>query len=128
MDMKQIARLFECLESARTRPAMCFGAMDVEAAMHFLNGVGLAVSAFVGDHPGTKLRVIADRGWRVSGTHPSREMIERGWTPAEVIDEMFVIEIETIRRLVGPDFENFPKEIPANVPPQPPQCPPSPGE
>jgi hypothetical protein len=94
-------RLIACLESARTRPTMYFGSLDVDAAKHYLNGVELALLAFVQNPIETRLQVLADRGWRVNALGPSVEMIERGMSPAEMIDELLVIEIETIRRLAG---------------------------
>ncbi len=78
---------------------MYFGAVDVEAAIHFLNGVRLAVAAFAGDNLTIWRQVIAERGWGAGAMHPSRPMLDRGFSPARVIDEMLVIEIETVRRL-----------------------------
>jgi len=101
MITRQIGRLIECLESARSRPAMYFGAVDVEAAMHFLNGVGLAVKALLGDNIEIRRQVLITRGWDANAMHPSQQMIDRGLTPADAVDEMLVIEIETIRWLVG---------------------------
>jgi hypothetical protein len=101
MYSKQVDRLIECLENARTRPAMYFGEVDVGAAMHFLNGVGLAIFVWLGEDHEIRNQVIAARGWHRNAMHPSGEMIERGLTPAQVIDEMLVIEIETIRRLAA---------------------------
>jgi len=98
MDTKQIDRLIECLESARSRPAMYFGGIDVEAAMHFLNGAGLAVMCLIGEYRESRDQVITARGWQLSAMHPSREMTERGMTPDLVIVEMLAIEIETLRR------------------------------
>ncbi len=101
MYTKQVDRLIECLENARTRPAMYFGEVDVDAAMHYLNGLGLAIMVWLEEDRQIRNQVTAARGWHPTAMHPSREMIECGLTPAQVIDEMLVIEIETIRRLAA---------------------------
>jgi hypothetical protein len=101
MHVKETTRLIEWLESARIRPAMYFGSVDIDAATHFLHGVELAVTAFLGIPIETQLQVIADRGWRPNSIHLSPQMTERGLTTAEVVDELIVIEIETLKRLAA---------------------------
>ena len=43
MNAPQVGRLIECLKSARKRSAMYLGAVEVDAAIHFLNGLNRAV-------------------------------------------------------------------------------------
>jgi hypothetical protein len=81
---------------------MYFGDVAVEPAMHFLNGLDFAISVWLGDTHEARFAVWAERGWpRTPAMHPSRHMVERGLTPPEVIEELLVIEIETLRRVAG---------------------------
>ena len=97
----EVSRLIECLEHARTRPAMYFGEVAVEPAVHFLNGLQFAETFWLGNLLETRLAVASERGWPRTAMHPSQHMVERGFTPAEVIDELLIIEIETLR-MVAP--------------------------
>jgi hypothetical protein len=101
MQSEQIDALIERLENARLRPEMYFGDVDVDAVIHFLNGVRVTTGALIGEDIQIRQSVLADRGWQLSGLHPSREMLERGLSPAKTIDELLVIEIEIIQRLAA---------------------------
>src|SRR5262245_521110 len=98
---EQVSDLITLLEHMRLRPGMYFGEVAVEPATHFLNGWHLALSAWLGEGIAGRRAVEAERGWPVTAHHPSHHMVERGLTPAEVIDELLVIEIETLRKIVG---------------------------
>lgn len=96
------AQLITCLEAARKRPAMYFGAVAVEPAVHWLNGFQAAVYSLLGvrdPHLDVRQAVVESRGWEFLARHPSSEMSERGLTPGEVIDELLSIEVEILRRL-----------------------------
>jgi hypothetical protein len=104
MDQEAIDRLSACLESARRRPAMYFGRVEIGPAVHWLNGFSTAVSMTVGGPEPSKAReeVTRARGWEWTARHPSAEMIDRGMAAAAVIDELLAIECEVLRRLFGP--------------------------
>lgn len=99
---EQVSHLITLLDSMRKRPGMYFGEVAIEPAIHFLNGWHLALSVWLGEGIAGRRAVEVERGWPVSGHHPSHHMLERGLTPAEVIDELLDIEIETLRRIAGP--------------------------
>jgi len=80
---------------------MYFGTIDVQAAVEFLSGLGLAVDVLMGGINFVRIDVFAERGWGRNSMHPSVVMAERGMSPAAIIDELLVAEIETIRRLAA---------------------------
>lgn len=96
------SRLIACLESARKRPAMFFGAVAVEPAVHWLHGFETAAMSLLGirdPHLEVRQAVLESRGWEFTARHPSSDMIERGLSPGEIIDELLSIEVEILRRL-----------------------------
>ncbi len=98
---EQVSRLIACLEKARRWPAMLFGSVAVEPAKHFLAGLDFALGEWLGNSFDTRLAVQAERGWPQTDRHPAHHMAERGLTPAEIVDELLVIEIETLRRIAA---------------------------
>jgi hypothetical protein len=97
---EQIAGLIAGLEKARRYPGVLFREATVQTVSDTLSGLITGLSAWLGDSLDTRFNILAERGWPTeSAYHPSHFMIERGLTPAEVIDELIVIEIETLRRI-----------------------------
>jgi hypothetical protein len=112
MNSDRMESLIACLESARKRPGMCFGKVDVEAALHFLTGFEVALGPLYGFDQVRELReqVGRERGWSWTANHPSRAMVRRGMSAESVIDELLVIEIEVVRRLAQALTGHDPKD------------------
>src|SRR5436305_12608024 len=103
MYANELGWIMTCLESARSRPAMYFGEVDPDAAMHFLNGLDLSIAAWCNgdDILKTKRNVVEERGWSMNSMGIDRQAAARGRSAAQIIDELLVIEIELLRRLGG---------------------------
>ncbi|MDB5385810.1 MAG: hypothetical protein JWM11_1456 [Planctomycetaceae bacterium] len=101
MHADSIRQLVACLESFRERPAMYLGKIDVECADQWLSGFELAVNVLLGrDDLNVRQRALTSRGWSWSARRPSAEMVERGLSPAAVIDELLLIECEVLRQRI----------------------------
>jgi hypothetical protein len=94
-----ISELIRLLESIRKRPGMYMGEISVQTAMTYMFGWRMAACVcFSGEFAVHEVQ--AERGWPVTAQHPSHHMLQRGWTPAQIVDELLVIEIESLRRLL----------------------------
>lgn len=96
-----VARLIENLEWVRKRPAMYFGAVEIEPADAWIAGFAHAISMLSEPRDYQEIRgaVVKSRGWDCSARRPSSVMTERGLGPAQVIEELLIIEQEALRCL-----------------------------
>ena len=104
MSRDHAAKLIELLETVQQRPHMFFGKPDIQAAIFFLYGVDAVLQASFGFDSRLKERVIVERGWQLpkaSGPGIESQMIQRGKSPPEVIEELVAIEIDVLQRLTG---------------------------
>ena len=78
---------------------MFFGAVAVEPAEHWLHGFEAAVSALFqyDDFKKHREQVLTAREWTWSADLPSTQMVERGLSPAAVVDELLAIESAVLR-------------------------------
>ena len=100
MNREQVNKIVELLEAARKRPPMYIGGYDVDAAGHFCQGIEAACWAFdEKGHMPLRLQVLQERGWNTNtARHFSHQMKQRGLTQQEMVEELFVIEIEVWKR------------------------------
>lgn len=105
MDTKDLENLITCLENVRKRPAMYLGRTDVEWAFHFLNGFQSAVWVIFGVsrdcYSAEWEQVVEGHGWEWLPVHPYHQMVERGMSPQEVIEELVTMEIELLQRVAS---------------------------
>lgn len=107
MEQEKIERIIEQLENIKTRPAMCIGnTEDVEALIHFFHGYSAAIFIIEGDRMPT-LDVYHEtqrrRGWQISALGIVPEMKEKGFSDAEIVQELITIEIEAWKTLLQTD-------------------------
>jgi hypothetical protein len=97
-----VGRIIEILGSARQRKAMYLGTVDVASAEQFLKGFQVGCFACNLDVPlEIRERVTTARGWRWNAKGPIAEMRERGLNEADIVDELFAIEIAGWEALKG---------------------------
>jgi hypothetical protein len=101
MSQEQLTNLMQCLESVRKRPGMYFGKPDVEAAVHFPDRFQIAVWTAFGLDRDFHLRkeLVESRGWNFGAGHPYHQMVDRGMSAQEVINELVAIEIGVLQRV-----------------------------
>ena len=94
---EMIAKLIEQLKLALTRPALFMGETTVNAAISFLNGMGLACHA-VGIAPtlDTKREAVKSRGWEFGPTGGLAYMREANLTEEQIVQELLRIEIKML--------------------------------
>jgi hypothetical protein len=97
----QVAGLIAGLDKARHYPGILFREPTVQTVADTLTGFHTGISAWLPDAGGIRWAILSERGWPRSGYDPSHHMLERGMTTAEVIDELLVVEIETLRRIAA---------------------------
>jgi len=97
----QLAKLIGCIESIRQRPEMYIGSLDVTAMVHFLSGWQTAIGMFIEADQGLFIReqVVKGHGWEWSARNPSEEMVSRGLSSREVIEELLAIEVEVLQQV-----------------------------
>jgi hypothetical protein len=102
MNQEHLTNLIRDLEHVARRPSMYLGKADIQAAIFFLQGFGCALQSAFGLNFGQIQRqVIVDRGWdlpKATGPGIEHQMIQRGKTPAEVIEELVAIQIDVLRQ------------------------------
>jgi hypothetical protein len=105
MTPKQAANLIECLEKLGERPGLFLGKIDIDAAELFLSGFMGAVRIALLDDEKYLARweqVVQNRGWekpKATGSF-AQQMIQKGMSPSEVIQELVAIEVESLRRAI----------------------------
>ncbi len=88
------------LERFRSRPAMWVGDDDPERAAIFLTGFHSGVGLKPLELSEQK-EVWESRGWKVTATSGIKQMIDRGLSPLEIIDQLVSIELEMLQREVA---------------------------
>ena len=92
----------ELLEHVRLRPTMYFGTPSEKTVQDFMCGFGLACIAFgVPMSLETNREATYKRGWGFPAIGPASEMRERGYTKAQVVDELLMIEITELQLLAA---------------------------
>jgi hypothetical protein len=89
-----VGQIIEALGNVRRRKPMYLGTVDVASAEQFLNGFQAGCFACNLEVPlEIRERVTTARGWGWYAKRPIEEMRERGLNEAEIVDELFAIEI-----------------------------------
>jgi hypothetical protein len=103
MDEGAVTKAIEGLEHVRKRPTMSLGTSSEPAVQLFLMGFRSACQA-IGWPITLELRREATwkRGWGFPAVGPAGEMRERGYTEAQVVEELLMIEITTLQMLLTP--------------------------
>jgi hypothetical protein len=104
------ARLIEYLKNVQMRPAMYFGGLFIEPAVHFLHGFGGAACIALGVEWAERIlshqKVSESRGWPFRAKHPYHQMVEKGMSAPAIIDELINIELEWLRLMAASEFKN----------------------
>ena len=101
MTEEQARQLIHVLQQARRRPGMFFP-YNKSGISGFLAGIYTVKLAFFGPPPPSTVTedILRERGWHVPnsmGCWP--EMEERHYTIEAMIEEVLIVEIETLRRI-----------------------------
>lgn len=100
MTRDDLAKAIDTLEEARQWPGMFMHPTGEASAQNFLSGFGAACYAFgVTLSLEHRRQAAADRGWSFPSTGPAGQMRERGYTEAQVVDELIAIEIQALEVL-----------------------------
>jgi hypothetical protein len=105
MNREQAEKLIARLEVFQRSPNLFLGDTAIKAASIFLEGFAYAIMA-VFEMPrdrATWEEVIRGRGWNLpmaTGPGIEHQMIEKGMSQSEVIEELTLIQIEVLRRAV----------------------------
>ena len=88
------------LEAIRKRPRMYIGEVDAELMSALLTGFNqsnwiLGYSISNSFHQ----QIIETRGWEYIALGILRQMRQKNWSEAEIVEELLVIEIETWKRM-----------------------------
>jgi hypothetical protein len=118
IDQETAKLMLKILEHIRKRPGMYFCDVlespqspigdtvniSVNRAENFISGFNAALAAFgifanntIG-YDQSKKQVIIERGWAFSPMPLRIQMRNRGMKDSEIIEELFAIEIETVKR------------------------------
>lgn len=88
------------LEIFRTRPDLATGAYDEpEEIQKFINGFRTAFLALYGSSTGVFEEIGIKRGWKPSAIGWIPSMREANLSNAEIVRELFTIEIESYKQL-----------------------------
>jgi hypothetical protein len=102
MTAEQKDSLVEVLRQVASRPAMYFGNCHPESADIWLAGFRIAILLLeIRKLENRQLyeKALKERGWKVTATSSWRQMLEKGMTSAEIIEELIAIEIEFVTAL-----------------------------
>lgn len=96
-----VSDLLVTLEHARSRPEMY--ASGVKDTDNLLRGIQIAMDCCLGDTDDFRIRgrLITDSGWAWSSLPPWDDMRQSGLSEAQIIDEMYRIEILTWQRVLA---------------------------
>ena len=100
MENHRITEIIQVLEKARRRPGMFFP-LDKNGVIGFMGGIhAMKMGVFAIDvQPGITEEILRERGWEPNNAlAPWPEMEDRGMSIQSMIDEVLIIEIETLRR------------------------------
>lgn len=106
MTSTQIRSLIELLEAARQRPGMYIGAAEPARVESFVLGIQVACCVLGEDaSPGLtanelKRQVISERGWKWPVQGLVFHLRQRGLSDAQIVDELFAIELECWKRIL----------------------------
>lgn len=98
----QVPKSLECLRTLGRKPALFVGSIDVQATVLFFTGFCGAVRIAY-DLETTEIwkQVVQERGWqppKATGPGLNHEMVQKGLSASEAIEELVNIEIEVIQR------------------------------
>jgi hypothetical protein len=101
--MKSASEVIEFIDAIRTRKHMYFREVNADAVENFVSGFLLGLSALGVDFNWPIWNAVAEeRGWKAESVAKNTLtlMRESGMTDAAIVEEQFVILVETVRRML----------------------------
>src|SRR5215203_1010802 len=103
MDVQRIDLIIERLEAVRERPMMYLGELDRTRVTAFFHGFYLALGIYEKQTPGLDLlrSAYSAGGWNFNAMGPIPDMISKGLSPTEIVDEMISAQIDSWKLLLS---------------------------